>query len=99
MSRRRCDEVADDLVRLYGQSFGGRNAGKFRISRKFLRQIADRRHLSSAFLEELTEEMYERGFAFIDIETYFAVIDQRHFNSYRRVTAAATESVLGDGNA
>ena len=96
MVRKPCEKIADDLVELYGQSFGGRDGGKFRISRKFLRQIAGRRHLSQSFLEQIEEELYERGFAFIDIETYFAVIDQRQFNSYRRVTAAATELILGE---
>jgi hypothetical protein len=90
--------VADNLVRLYGESFGGRGSGKFRISRKFLRQIAARRHLSQGFLEELGEELYERGYAFVDLETYFAVIDQRQFNSYRRVTAVATELAVGAGD-
>ena len=93
--RRGCEEIADALVKLYEQPFGGRTSGKYRVSRKFLRQIAGRRHLSSQILNAITEEMYERGFAFIDLETYFAVIDQRQFNGFRRLTSAATESVVG----
>ena len=100
-SRRRShDEVVEALVRLYGHAFGGRDGGRYRVSRKVLRQIAGRRHLSERVLADIAEEMSERGFAFVDLETHFAVIDQRVFDSYRRVTALAAQSVLdGPGDA
>ena len=90
-------QIADDLAALYGEAFGGKTNGKFRISRKFLRQVCGRRHLPSAFLEAITDELFERGFVLIDLETHFAVISQPNFNSYRRVTTAAVAKVLGEG--
>ena len=90
------EQIASDLVTLYSEAFGGKTNGKFRISRKFLRQICGRRHLPPAFLEAVTDSLFESGFVLIDLETHFAVISQPNFNSYRRVTTAAVAKVLGD---
>ena len=82
-------EVAELLATLYGQAFGGKRLGKFRISRKYLRELAHRQRLTPDFIHELGDELFERGFIIADLETFFAVLDQRLFNSYRRVNAAA----------
>ena len=92
--RRAPDVVAGDLVRLFGARFGGAAAGKYRISRKFLRQLAGRRKLSDAYVCALAEEMFERGYVLIACESYFIVLSQRQFASFRRVTAAAIDRVL-----
>jgi len=90
------ERIVEALVALYTQSFGGKSTGRYRISPKFLRQIAGRRRLPPALLDSLTEALFERGYVFIDAETYFVVLEQKVFNSYRRVTAAANERVLRD---
>jgi hypothetical protein len=92
--RRSPDALALILVRLFGERFGGATAGKFRISRKFLRQLAGRRKLSDGYFVQLAEEMFEAGFVFVDCESYFIVLSQKQFASYRRVTAAAVNKVL-----
>ncbi|NNG05582.1 MAG: hypothetical protein HKM95_15985 [Inquilinus sp.] len=95
--------IAELLVALDGIPFGGKPGGRFRISRKFLRQFAERRRLQPELVDAIADEMFERGFVLIDMESYFVVIPQRYFSSYRRVTAAAAERVLmapdGDVNA
>ena len=35
------------------------------------------------------EEMTERGYVFIDLETYFVVLAERTFRGYRRVSDSA----------
>ena len=40
-------------------------------------------------LAEVAGEMFERGFLFVDMESYFVVLEQRVFAGYRRVTVAA----------
>ena len=82
-------EVAELLATLYGQAFGGKRLGKFRISRKYLRELARRQRLTPDFIHELGDELFERGYIIADLETFFAVLDQRLFNSYRRVNAMA----------
>jgi hypothetical protein len=93
LRRREADRIADALVSLFGETFGGKRSGRYRISRKFLRQICGRRRLNSELLANVTEEVFERGYVFIDLETHFAVVEQTRFNSYRRVTAAAAAKV------
>ena len=88
-------EVAELLATLYGQAFGGKRLGKYRISRKYLRELARRQRLTPDFIHELGDELFERGFIISDLETFFAVLDQRLFNSYRRVNATAIKA-LGD---
>ena len=92
--RRSPEALAEILVCLFGERFGGPSAGKFRISRKFLRQLAGRRKLSDGYFAQLAEEMFEAGFVFVDCESYFIVLSQKQFASYRRVTAAAVSRVL-----
>ena len=94
MERSACHDTTDRLAALYEQSFGGRSSGKFRISRKFLRELTGRRRLPDAFLAALADAMFEAGFVFVDCESYFIVLSQKQFSSYRRVTAAAVGRVM-----
>ena len=87
-------EVAKLLAALYGQAFGGKRLGKYRISRKFLRELARRQRITPDFVQELGDELFERGYVIADLETFFAVLDQRLFNSHRRVNATAIATLL-----
>lgn len=91
--RRSPEVLAQVLARLFVERFGGASVGKFRISRKFLRQLANRRKLPDGFVAALAEDMFEAGFVLIDCESYFVVLSQKQFASYRRVTAAAVNRV------
>ena len=90
-------EIAALLAELYGQEFGGARTGKYRISRKFLRQVAGRRRLTPELIHEIGDELFEHGFVIVDLESFFAVLHQRLFNSYRRVTSVAVGQVSGTG--
>ncbi len=87
--RRSAGELAEALVALHGAGFAGRPGGKYRISRKFLRQLAGRRKLSEAFVAEVAAEVFERGYVLVDLETHYAVLDQSLIEGFRRVTALA----------
>ncbi len=93
-ARKSTATVAAMLVMLYDEQFGGKPNGRFRVSRKVLREIAGRRILSDSFLREVSEEVFELGFVLINCDAYLAVQSQKLFNSYRRVTKGATERVL-----
>ena len=97
--RRAPEELAGVLVRLFAERFGGAAAGKFRISRKFLRQLAGRRKLPEGYLVVLAEDLFEAGFVLVDCESYFIVLSQKQFASYRRVTAAAVNRVMSNEEA
>ena len=90
-------ELADLLIHLFDERFGGAASGKFRISRKFLRKLAGRRKLPDSYLLAVAEEVFEAGFVFVDCESYSIVLSQRQFGSYRRVTSIAANKVLSHG--
>ena len=92
--RKTPDALAHVLVRLFAERFGGAATGKFRISRKFLRQLAGRRKLPDDYVAVLAEHMFEAGFVLVECESYFVVLSQKQFASYRRVTAAAVNRVM-----
>lgn len=86
--------VADRLAALYDQEFGGKERGRFRISMKHLRALTGRRRVPSSLVQKIAEEMTERGYVFIDLETYFVVLAERTFRGYRRVS----DSIIGIGD-
>ena len=96
-SRPDAGQIADLLEGLDDLPFGGKPKGRFRISRKFLRMFAGRRRLPSELVSAIADEMFERGYVMIEMETYFVVIPQRYFGSYRRVTAAVVAKALPVG--
>lgn len=83
--------IAKKLADLYEQPFGGKPGGRYRISPKMLRKIADRKKLPDTFFRELADEMFELGFVLLDMESYYAVASARTFASYRRLGEASLE--------
>ena len=88
--------VSAMLAAIYDQRFGGKESGRYRISRKFLREIARRRRISDEFVAEITDELFEQGLVIVNVETYFAVLSQSLLNSYRHVTKGAIAQTLHD---
>lgn len=79
-------EVAARLAALYDRRFGGKDRGRYRISMKHLRALTGRRRVPAETVERIGEELYELGYVLIDLETFFVVLAQRTFTSYRRVS-------------
>ena len=84
-------EVACKLVSFYDQPFGGKPTGRFRISPKNLRKLAQRRRISEEFIRQLDEAMFEMEYVFVDMELFYAVTSSRTFTNYRRVADAMVE--------
>lgn len=79
------EAIADRLAELYEQQFGGKARGRFRISMKLLCQLAKRKRLYEEDIRKIEQELFERGYILIDMETFFAVLSQRTMASYRRI--------------
>jgi len=79
-------EIAQRLATLYHLRFGGKRTGRFRVSRRYLLELSGRKRLPERLLQDLVNEMFEQGFVFIDLESFFVVLDQKLFVGYRRVT-------------
>lgn len=92
--RKSASALATTLVGLYELEFGGKQNGRYRISRKFLHEVAGRRKISDEFLRDVAEEMFEAGFILVDLGTYAAVMNRSLTSNYRHVTKNAVAEVL-----
>jgi hypothetical protein len=79
-------EVAEVLVELYGEIFGGKSMGRYRISRQGIRELAGRKRLEETILEQIIEEAYNLGYTvnYLDGDE-FSVIKTAVMESYRKV--------------
>lgn len=83
-------DVRARLVALYEHPFAGKPRGRYRISMKLMRQLFGVKRLWPEQIEALRRSLYEMGYLLIDLETYFIIVNQQTFASYRR----ANESVI-----
>ncbi len=78
--------VAERLVEFYEVAFGGKDRGRYRLSMKQMRALTGRKRVPPEVVRSIGEELYELGYVLIDLETYFVVLAQATFRSYRRVS-------------
>jgi len=78
------DTVADRLVELSNQPFGGKAKGRYRIAVKLVRDLAGRRRLYEDDIRALTRALLERGYVLIDMDNFFVVMNTNTFVNYRR---------------
>ena len=90
-------EVIDRLIALYDHTFGGKPRGRYRISMKLMRRMTNQRRLWPEQIEAIRRGLYETGYILIDLETYFIVVSQRTFASYRRLNEASIVNLEGAG--
>ena len=81
-------QIAEQLSDLYEQAFGGKPRGRYRISMKHMRTLTGRRRVTPDTVQAIASELFEMGYVLIDMETFFVVLAQRTFASYRRVSDA-----------
>lgn len=85
------DALAQRLAELYETPFAGKERGRYRLSMKHLRRLIGQRRVYPETIAALTRALYERGYVLVDMESYFAILSQRTFSSYRRVNDSAIE--------
>ena len=78
------EETANELARLYGEKFGGKDSGRYRISAKLVRKISSRKRLYEDDIRLLTRSLLERGYVLIDMDPFFVVLSANTFVNYRR---------------
>ena len=86
-------KTAEALERLYGQTFGGKTKGRYRISTKLIRQLLGCRRLYEDDVRALTRALVERGFVLVDMDGFYVVMSANTFVNYRRVN----EECLDEG--
>ena len=79
-------DVAQRLAALYDAAFGGKERGRYRFSMKQMRALTGRKRVPPNVIRRIGEEVFELGYVLIDLETYFVVLAQPTFRSYRRLS-------------
>lgn len=87
-------DVRARLVALYEHPFAGKQRGRYRISMKLMRQLMGVRRVWPEQIEELRRSLYEMGYLLLDLETYFIVVSQQTFASYRRVNETVIKTAM-----
>lgn len=79
------DLTVSKLAELYGQSFGGKKSGRYRVPQKLLRDMMGRRRLYPKDIRAITQALFERGFVMIDMESFYVILSANAFVNYRRL--------------
>ena len=85
MTNKTPKEVAELLSKVYRTKFGGKDKGRFTITRSHLRRLAGRKRLEDSTIEQIVGEAYEYGLVLTDLGDDFAVIDEDVMHRYRKV--------------
>lgn len=88
-------QIAERLTELYEEKFGGKERGRYRISMKQMRVLTGRKRVPSDVIGKVGEELFELGYVLIDLETFFVVLAQGTFRSYRRVSDGILSATAG----
>jgi len=79
-------DAAERLKSIYQQPFGGKERGRYKISRINLRILSERKRLENTFLDLLKSAAYdEQGLILEELEDYFVVILEDTMLNYRPV--------------
>lgn len=85
------EQVADDLARIYELEFGGKDRGRFRLSRRQLRRLSGRGRLEDSILAQFVQHCYERGLVVTDLGDEFSVIEVAAMQNYRKAPSRLIE--------
>ncbi|HUU65993.1 MAG TPA: hypothetical protein VMW57_01765 [Methyloceanibacter sp.] len=77
--------VADKLAALYGEPFGGKKSGRYRISARLLRALFGCRRLYEDDVRMLTRALAQQGYVLVDMDNFFVIMAANTFVNYRRV--------------
>jgi hypothetical protein len=78
--------TAKRLATLYGECFGGKPSGRYRIATKLIREMLGQRRLYPDDIQRLTRATLEEGYVLIDMDSFFVVLSANAFTNYRRAS-------------
>jgi len=89
-------QVAEIIEDIFKEKFGGKDKGRFQLSRSHFRKLLGRKNLRDAFIEEVADECLERGYILIVIEDIIAVIEENVVLNYRSVPKSIINLYVGE---
>jgi hypothetical protein len=85
------EQVAKAIKKIYESDFGGKDRGRFQMSRQQLRELSGRGRLEDSTLDEIVNQAYELGFVVTDLGDDFSVVEVNVMRSYRKVPTRVIE--------
>lgn len=85
MTYEEAEKVASKIKTIYESRFGGKDKGRFLLSRSQLRQLAGMKRLEDTTKDLIVEAAYEAGYVVTDLGDDFAVIDEDVMHRFRKV--------------
>lgn len=79
------EQVADALKQIYDTQFGGKDRGRFQISRQGLRELSERKRLEDSTKDAIVGAAYDRDLVVTDMGDDFSVIEVDVMRNYRKV--------------
>jgi hypothetical protein len=83
-------QLPSGLSKIYNKNFGGKDRGRFQISREGMREISGRRRLEETTVRAIINEAYEQGFVVTEKGEDFSVIEEDMIKNYRKVPKKIT---------
>lgn len=90
-------EVVASLTKIYEQEFGGKERGRFKITRSGLRRLTGSKRLNDNALNDIADAAFDAGYVLVDLGDHFAVVEVAVMLSYRPVPKSVLEQVVQDG--
>src|SRR5262245_54249883 len=86
--------IAKSLSQIYQETFGGKDRGRYKISRRNLRLLSGRKRLEDTTTAKIMESLYNLGFIMVDLGDDFAVVEEGVMLNYRPVPRAVLSKYL-----
>ncbi len=87
-------DVVQQLAEIYESEFGGKDRGRYKISRSNLRRLAGRKRLEDTTVKRIADAALEIGYIVIDLGDYFSVVEEAVLLNYRPVPKSVLSPFL-----
>ena len=85
MNNRSAEDVAKFLAEIYGSEFGGKEHGRYKISRSNLRRLSGRKRLEATTVSRIIDEALDLGYIVVEVGDYFCVVEEGVMLNFRPV--------------
>lgn len=93
MTNERIEKVASALyIKAYESEFGGKNRGRFLVSREDIKTLIGAKRLHSSTVQRMIDACLELGLVVIDMDDSFAFAEKAYVDKFRKLpTRLVTE--------
>lgn len=83
------EETAIRIIDIYNLAFGGKKHGRYKIAKDSLRTLTGNLRVEN-MVSDIDKILFEKGYLFIDIGAWFAILELRVLLNYRPAPLSVT---------